>query len=111
MNKIGFFLLLILTGVLLFSCKKETSLDEGCISQFLESHNAKRANDVVGCEFFYALYEFEGKQYFVLGSHCADMITIPLDCSDNNYCKNKTEEMCSNFFNKALYKGVVGIRK
>lgn len=105
--KIIFFLYLVFS----FGCSSDDSVDVDCIDATLKSlEMVPYTGQDISCEMFLELYHFENKQYFLLGNHCADMITYPTDCDGNQLCVTDEDRQCRKFYDKADRIGVVGIR-
>lgn len=107
---VGFFAI----ALLALSCQKE-SIQPSCVDQFIESRQlTKYTGQSLGCKLFYNRYEFNGKEYYVVGGHCADVSSNPVDCDGNFLCPNLGEPGSScpqieDFFTNAVYKGIIGI--
>lgn len=96
--------------ILFLSCKEEEVIKD-CIDDYLEQIGMIRYNcEEIGCKFFLNLYEFESKQYFLLGNHCADIISYPTDCEGKTLCTQQLEYNCEAFYKKAVFIGIVGIK-
>ena len=65
----------------------------------------------LGCKLFLELYEYNNKQYFLLGNHCADIISYPTDCDGNKLCESGENSECNKFYADANRIGIVGIEK
>jgi hypothetical protein len=92
------------------SCSKDETLDLDCIERKLEEFNmVKFSGQEIGCEFFLDLYLYENEQYFLLGSHCVDMISYPIDCEGNSLCENGADPECKKFYKNSTRIGIVGI--
>src|SRR5688500_16961094 len=102
---------LFLIGVFAWGCDDEQCIEQqDCIESVLKEHHMiSYTGEELGCNFFMSLSEFKGKQYFQLGSHCADMVTYPFDCDGNQLCVNGESARCSEFHQHARYIGIVGI--
>lgn len=102
--------LIFLTG---FGCDKkdEVTCINDCMETYLQQNGiASYRGEEVGCKYFVSLYEYQNKQYYVLGNHCADVASNPTDCNGNTLCENGNEKACSDFFEKAKYIGIVGVK-
>lgn len=95
------------------SCDKEDGTPGSCIDAYLEQNGMVKYKDQeIGCKSFLNLYEFENKEYFLLGNHCADMISFPTDCEGKRLCEDPEEtESCNNFYQNAKFKGIIGVRE
>ncbi len=96
----------------ILGCTKNNEIVNDCIDVKLEEFNmVKYEEQEIGCEFFLELYIFRNKQYFQLGSHCADIVFNPTDCDGNNICGNKGRLNCSSrrYYKKRVRIGIVGI--
>ena len=63
----------------------------------------------IGCRSFLELFHYHNKQYFLLGSHCADIISYPTDCEGNSFCEDGKDAECKDFFANAERIGIIGI--
>lgn len=108
MKKANFLFFLILQ--IIVACKKgEASLESSCEEQFLEANQlTEYEGQDLGCNTYVALYELEGVEYFYADNHCADMISMPLDCAGNAYCADLGCPELNYFFTHAEFKGIVG---
>ena len=104
--------ILVLVGLFLASCHHDCEPEKNCVSETLEENNmVPYTGQELGCGFFLTLFDFHGKQYFVLNNHCADLIDVsPFDCDGNRLCTEGETEECSSFAEEAEYIGIVGIR-
>ena len=95
--------------LLLMGCSKD-SLQSECVKSMLKKNDmvAYEGQDL-GCHFFLELYEYNGKQYFLLGNHCADMIAYPTDCNGKKICESGQDAECLAFSQNAERIGIVGI--
>jgi len=97
-------------GVAVAGCTKDHIPEVGCTSSLLEALNMVRyRGQDIGCKLFVALYIHQGKQYFLLNSHCADMISYPTDCEGNQLCTNGEDTACRSFYEDAVWVGIVGV--
>ena len=108
-------LLTILTIIffICFGCdkKEEVTCIDDCIESYLKQNEmVSYSGEDVGCKFFLSLYEYQNKQYYVLYRHCADVAINPTDCNGNTLCENGNGKVCNEFFEKAKYIGIVGIK-
>ncbi len=104
------FIILLFIG---FACdkKEEISCINDCLETYLQQNGmVSYKGEEVGCKYFVSLYEYQNKQYYVLGNHCADVANNPTDCSSNTLCGTGNEKVCGEFFEKAKYIGIVGIK-
>ncbi len=105
---------LIICTLLLFmlSCSKDKSTQFECINTTLEEFEmvAFEGQDM-GCKFFLELFHYNNKQYFLLGNHCADMISYPTDCEGNTLCQNAQNSECLAFYRNAKNIGIIGIKE
>jgi hypothetical protein len=95
-----------------FGCCKHEEVKVNCIDDQLKQKGmAKYQGEEIGCKFFLSLYEYNNKQYFLLGNHCADMVSYPTSCDGKKLCENADDKECKEFFDNATYIGIVGIEK
>lgn len=102
---------IILAMLILFliGCSKKEITTE-CIDAMLTERNMVAYNgEDPGCKFFLELYFYQNRQFFILGNHCADMISFPIDCDGNTYCENGEDTGCRKFHRRAERIGIVGI--
>jgi hypothetical protein len=95
-----------------FSCDKkdEVTCVNNCMETYLKQNNmVSYKGGEIGCKKFVSLYEYQKKQYYVLGSHCADVASNPTDCSGITLCESGNEKVCNDFFANAKHMGIVGI--
>jgi len=94
-------------GILIFfsiGCSKNSNIENDCIDTKLEElEMVKYDGEEIGCQLFLELFHYKNKQYFLLGSHCADIDTAPIDC-DGNIINDWTK-----FYNSAESIGIIGI--
>ncbi len=96
----------------LAGCTKDQVPEVGCVSSQLEALNMVRyQGQYIGCKLFVALYIHQHKQYFLLNSHCADMISYPTDCQGNQLCTNGEDAACRSFYDDAVWVGIVGVER
>jgi hypothetical protein len=96
------------------SCDKEDEIKciDDCAEEYLVQNGMVRyQGEDVGCKFFLNLYEYQNKQYFLFGNHCADMISYPTDCDRNKLCETGVDTNCKDFYKNAKFIGIVGIKK
>ncbi|MEO1052744.1 MAG: hypothetical protein AAFX87_19070 [Bacteroidota bacterium] len=107
------------TGVLMVSsllwltssCDEE-NITKMCLDEYLEQSDMEPyTGQDLDCKFFLTLYEFQNSQYFLLGNHCADIISFPIDCDGNTLCENGEDRQCRRFYREAVNKGIVGVQK
>lgn len=105
MGKPFFFILSLALGC----CKPDPEKD--CLKEMLKQNGmAEYKNQDPGCNSFLQLYKLKGRQYFVIGNHCADMVSYPVDCEGKNYCENRSPAECDKFYEMAAYIGIAGIQ-
>lgn len=95
-----------------FGCDKgeEVSCVDDCSDTYLKQNGMVRyKGEELDCKDFLSLYEYQNKQYYVLGNNCADIAINPTDCDGNSLCKSGDSKSCSTFFENAKYIGIVGI--
>ena len=93
---------------LLVGCFVETITSE-CLEATLDDFNmVEYSGEELECKFFLELYQYKNRQYFLLGNHCADVESTPMDCDGNTPCDGRGQE-CSRFFSIAERLGIVGI--
>jgi len=106
--------LVLLLFVLFFAaaCKdKKEAAPLNCVEQYLATNQlVKYTGQYLGCSFYMMRYELGGKDYFVPGSHCADMIAIPVDCEGDPYCADVECPALLYFYKNAVYEEIVGFR-
>ena len=94
------------------SCSTDENTELDCISSKLEELDmVEFAGQDLGCKFFLELYEYKNKQYFLLGNHCADIISYPTDCDGNKLCESGEDSACRKFYTNANRIGIVGVEK
>ncbi len=102
---------LILIG-LVSSCNKEQVIENNCSEvQLGQLGMIGYSGQELECRFFLELYHYQNKQYYILGNHCADLISYPTDCDGNTFCEEMNERNCTKFYKKAVKIGIVGITK
>lgn len=83
---------------------------EDCLEKILtEFEMVEYQGQEIGCNFFLELYTFLNKDYYVLNSYCADLISYPTDCDGNRLCENGEGLACNAFYDFAERVGIVGI--
>lgn len=93
------------------SCKEEEVI-KNCTDKYLEQvEMVKYSGEEIGCKTFLKLYEYESKQYYIMDSYCADMISYPKDCEGKSLCDQQLQHHCDAFFEKAVFVGIVGIKQ
>ncbi len=65
----------------------------------------------IGCKFFLELYHYQDNDFFLLGSHCADMTSYPIDCEGNVLCEDLEDTICMDFYLNSERIGIIGIDK
>jgi len=94
------------------SCSSDENTELDCINSKLEEFDMiEYSGQELSCKSFLELYKFKNKQYFLLGNHCADIISNPIDCDGNILCGNEDNSECEEFFINANLIGIVGIEK
>ena len=96
------------------SCDKEDEIRciDDCAEKYLAQNGMVRyQGEVVGCKSFLSLYEYKNKQYFLLGNHCADMVSYPTDCDGNKLCEAGEDTTCRDFYKNAKHVGIIGIEQ
>ncbi|GJM34741.1 MAG: hypothetical protein DHS20C18_37420 [Saprospiraceae bacterium] len=105
-------LVLCLLFLLCFSCSKEEQVDVNCVNEMLERLEMEpNRGQEIGGAFFVDLYVYNNKQYFLLGSHYADMASFPIDCEGNSLCGVGNLDACNDFYTNAVYLGITGISR
>lgn len=95
--------------IVLMGCSKDSVKSE-CVKSMLKKNDmVAYEGQELGCHFFLELYEYNGKQYFLLGNSCADMIAYPTDCNGKKICENGQDAECLAFSQNAERIGIVGI--
>jgi len=103
-------MLSILIIALFASCTKEEVRQDACLDQVLEVYDMVRYDGRdIECEFFLTEYLLNNQRVFVLGSHCADVIVVPVDCGGQDLCEEWEESVCLEFPLNATRIGFVGI--
>ncbi len=99
--------------LLVIACKKEPATTRSsCVDQFLATNQlVKYTGQDIGCKFYVALFELDGAEYFYADCHCADMLSIPIDCDGNAYCSDINSPELIFFFQNAVNKGIVGFEE
>lgn len=91
-------------------CSKDNPVKSDCIEAMLNENNMTAYDgQEIECEFFLELYHYDDRQFFLLGSHCADIISYPTDCEGNKLCENSESAICKKFYNNSERIGIVGI--
>lgn len=107
-------LIIIASIFIAFSCTKDklqSNVDYDCLESQLEEWDMiPYTGQELGCKFFVTLSHYEGKQYYTVGNHCADMATFHIDCDGNTLCETEYNLACENYMNHALHLGLVGIQ-
>jgi hypothetical protein len=92
-------------------CKDDCGIERNCIEKVLiENEMTAYTGEEIACNFHLSLYDLRGQQYFLLKSHCADMVSYPFDCDGNKLCESGESHTCTDFYENANYIGIVGIR-
>ncbi|MEM9990220.1 MAG: hypothetical protein AAF738_00585 [Bacteroidota bacterium] len=98
-------LITILVIFLSMGCSKDETIKSDCIASMLSENNMiEYSGQELGCKSFLELFHHKNKQFFLLGNHCADIMTDPIDCEGNSLRRGY-----KNFYNKAERIGIVGI--
>ena len=101
--------------LLLAACRKtehpDPVVDTGdCVSQFIKKHQLKPFTGVGDdCYFWYGLYAFGGKDWFLLDNPCTDMISIPIDCDGKQLVSSFDDPYLNEFYRNAVFQKPVGI--
>ena len=91
-------------------CTEAECIEIECVEDILEQNDmVAYQGQEIGCKFFLELYYYQNKQYFLLGNHCADLISYPRDCEGNTLCENGYDSKCRKFYEQAKRIGIVGI--
>ena len=105
-------LLISILMIFVTSCSKNETIKSNCKESTLEEFNMVEYNDQeIDCKFFLELFHHEKKEFFLLGNHCADMISYPTDCNGNTLCENGEDSECRKFYKSATRIGIIGIRE
>lgn len=109
----NFVIFILLTIGLIVGCSKEKEPEISCIDSVLEEHGMIEYTDQeIGCSFFLELYHYKNKEYFLLGSHCADVAGDPVDCEGNGLCgEDGSAFQCERFDDNAELIRIVGIQE
>ncbi|WP_157433468.1 hypothetical protein [Adhaeribacter aquaticus] len=113
-TKLGSYFLLIIFLFVSFGCdkKEEVTCIMDCMETYLEQNKmVSYKGGEIGCKNFVSLYQYQNKQYFVLGNHCADIASNPIDCNGKTVCGSGNELVCNELFKNAKYIGIVGIEQ
>ena len=106
----NFKLFVFLISGLIISCSKNDEIELNCLNGMLSDFGmTEYQGQEIGCDFFLELYHYNQKQYYLLGNHCADMISYPTDCEGNKLCENGDDNKCGRFYKNAVRIGVVGV--
>lgn len=98
--------------LLIVSCsRQDDDLTDCAIDKVKELDMVLYIGQEIGCEFFLELYQYNNKQYFLVGSHCADIESYPFDCDGNQLCGGDEDQNCTSFYRNAHRIGVIGIGK
>ena len=105
--------LTIIIFILLFiACSKDETANSDCIETMLSNNSMiEYTGQELECKFFLELYSYTNKQFFLLGNHCADLISYPIDCAGNTLCEDGENFICNNFYAKAERIGIIGIEQ
>ena len=97
---------------LLIGCSKEEAIISDCIDTTLSEYNMIEFDGQdFGCKFFLELFHYDNKQFFVLGNHCADMISFPFDCAGNTICEDGEDAKCRDFYANAERIEIIGMEE
>lgn len=103
-------LTLVMIVFLLMGCSKDETIKSDCIESMLDENNMElNVGQEIGCKNYLELYHYQNKQYFLLGSHCADLISYPTDCEGNTLCEDGEDFECEDFYANAERIGIIGI--
>ena len=104
-------ILMMLTMILTVSCTKDEEPETSCLNSKLEEFEmVEYTNQELECKSFLELFHYKNEEYFLLGNHCLDMISYPVDCDGNRLCEEEDESFkCDRFYDKAESMGIVGI--
>ena len=98
-------------ALFLFSCSKKDEVKVDCIDVQLDKLDmVANIDQEIGCNFYLELFHYKNEQYFLLGNFCADLESYPFDCDGNQFCGGESRRSCERFYNKAVSKGIVGVR-
>jgi hypothetical protein len=112
-TKTSLFTILTILLFISFGCDKkdEVTCIDDCMESYLKQNEmVSYKGEEVGCKYFVSLYEYQNKQYYVLDNHCVDVAINPTDCNGNTLCETVNGKVCNEFFEKAKYIGIVGIK-
>ncbi len=108
-NKIIFILLLVLGFT---SCQDKHEPSPDCTEDILAAFDMQPYNgEEMGCEMHLMLFERNGGSFYLLNSHCADMVFNPLNCLGEAFCDEVGFEDCTSAFENATFIEIVGIQK
>lgn len=101
---------IIIATLFSIGCTEDDSICVDCIESILVERNMIEYNgQEIDCKFFLELYHHQNKQFFLLGNHCADLISYPIDCHGNKLCVNGNDSECKDFYDNAESMGIIGI--
>ena len=99
--------------LLLFAaaCRKVDVLSPDCIDQFFAASNMVRTTDpIYGCKFYVGVHDLDGEIYFHYDHTCADMLSMPVDCSGNPLCASFDDPLFGYFLQNAVSLGIFGVQ-
>ena len=94
----------------LLGCSKEEIQPSDCIASVLKENDmVEYTGQEIGCKFFFQLFDYENEQFFLLGNHCADMVSYPIDCEGNHLYEDLDSQAAIDFYANAEHIGIIGI--
>jgi hypothetical protein len=104
--------IIVLVIALLTSCTKDNILETDCIAAKLDELNmVASSGEGIGCGLHIELFYYKKQQYFMLGDHCIDMVSYPVNCEGNILCANGNDFTCEDFFATAERIGIIGVEQ
>lgn len=97
--------------LVLFSaaCRKVEVLP-GCVDQFFAANNLVSYTSLTkDCKLYVGVYDLDGEIYFQYDHTCADMLSMPVDCSGSPLCASFEDPLFGHFLQKAVSLGIVGV--
>ncbi len=96
--------------VLFFAACRKGETPPGCIDQFFAANNLVPSNGSIhGCKLYVGVYDLDGEVYFQYDHTCADMLSIPVDCSGSPLCVSLDDPLFKYFLRNAVSLGIFGV--